>query len=90
MSADEWEEIKTLFSAAMILPEQERAPYLARACADKSEILRTVLDLLSNHQDSESASHSQKQAGLPVLTKGDIVAHRYRVVRFIARGGMGV
>lgn len=89
MSAEEWDEIKRLFSSALALPEEDREEFLAKAAGDRSQLLRTVLDLLANHWDATNASLSDVARCSQLLTDGEVVANRYRIVRFIARGGMG-
>jgi serine/threonine protein kinase/tetratricopeptide (TPR) repeat protein len=89
MTADEWEEIKTLFEAALHLPAEERSQYVARVCGDRSTILRTVLDLLENHINTSNVASTGRNVGGQLLEPGELIGERFRVVRFIAAGGMG-
>ena len=89
MTAEEWERIKALFSAALAVPETERAGFLADACGDREDLLRTLAGLLANHSDSVTMTQGERTRGASVLGDGDLVAGRYRVVRFLAHGGTG-
>ncbi|MEO8372907.1 MAG: protein kinase [Candidatus Solibacter sp.] len=89
MTAAEWERVKSLFSASLAVSEAQRAAFLADACGDRKDLLRTLEELLANHAESVSTTHSVGESGTTVLNDGDLVAGRYRVVRFMAHGGMG-
>ncbi|MBI2689204.1 MAG: protein kinase [Acidobacteria bacterium] len=88
MTAEEWEEIKTLFEAAMQLPPDDREEYLRKACAERPAVYQTVLDLLENHVSSATIAGAKGEIG-QLLRPGELVGDRFRVVRFIAAGGMG-
>jgi tetratricopeptide (TPR) repeat protein len=89
MSAEEWDQIKRLFSAALALPETERADYLENACGGRNDLLATVEELLVNHSQMATGSGMLAEPAPAALAVGELVANRYRLVRFIARGGMG-
>jgi serine/threonine protein kinase/tetratricopeptide (TPR) repeat protein len=101
----QWENVKALFEVALEKSPADRSSYLAGATQDSrvqrevERLLAHHLDsggFLSNPisprnvpgSDPESASSSapaQSQSFVP----GDLVAERFRVIRFVARGGMG-
>jgi eukaryotic-like serine/threonine-protein kinase len=91
MNAGEWERIKDTFAAALALPEAERDEFVTVSCKGNQAMLETVLDLLANHD--HSPVYPDGVSGdrlLPlVFNVGDLVAERFRVTRFLARGGMG-
>jgi tetratricopeptide (TPR) repeat protein/tRNA A-37 threonylcarbamoyl transferase component Bud32 len=89
MSAEEWEEIKSLFASALAVPIAERPAYLVRACGDRSHLLAVVQELLDNHLETGSGALPPSVRSLPILSRGEVVANRYRITRFLARGGMG-
>jgi serine/threonine protein kinase len=47
VDATDWQRVRTIFSAAVSLPESERHAYCARATSDDPEICRLVLELLA-------------------------------------------
>jgi eukaryotic-like serine/threonine-protein kinase len=92
----QWENVKALFEVALEKSPAERNSYLAGATQD-SQVQREVERLLAHHLDSGGflsnpisprnvpGSAAQSQAFVP----GDLVAERFRIIRFVARGGMG-
>jgi predicted Ser/Thr protein kinase len=100
MTAERWEQVKTLFEAA--LPEQDRGVFLDRQCCDP-EVRQEVLRLLNERDQMESgflrpsgqttlldrAARSLADQTSPRYV-GQLVAGRYFVEREIGRGGIGV
>src|SRR5271155_1561333 len=92
----QWENVKALFEVALEKSPAERSSYLAGATQD-SQVQREVERLLAHHLDSGGflsnpisprnvpGSAEQSQSFVP----GDLVAERFRIIRFVARGGMG-
>jgi tetratricopeptide (TPR) repeat protein/tRNA A-37 threonylcarbamoyl transferase component Bud32 len=89
MSAEEWEEIKSLFASALALPAADRPDFLARSCGHRDHLRAVVQELLDNHLESGTGDLPPAARSLPVLGRGELVANRYRITRFLARGGMG-
>src|SRR4051794_10773245 len=91
MNAEEWEEIKSKFDAALQLPASQRAAWLDGACAGRPEMRETVDRLLSNYSDAGSflETSTMPSVRLPSFAINDVVAERFRIVRPIAAGGMG-
>ncbi|HVW86007.1 MAG TPA: serine/threonine-protein kinase, partial [Bryobacteraceae bacterium] len=90
MTAEDWELIKRIFDGALSLEEGQWPEYIASAAGDREEIRETVLELLRNHQTCRSESAiSHGRGTTPALPPGELVAGRFRIVRFIAGGGMG-
>ena len=91
MNADEWEEIKCIFDAALQLPASERGAWLNGACAGRAEVRATVDRLLSNFSDAGSflETATMPSVRLPSFAINELVANRFRIVRPIAAGGMG-
>ena len=101
----QWENVKALFEVALEKSPAERSSYLAGATQDsrvQREVERLLAHHLDSGgflskpispkyvpgSDPESASSSvpaQSQSFVP----GDLVAERFRIIRFVARGGMG-
>lgn len=90
-----WERAKEIFEAAVDLESHDRESYLENACVDDSALLAEVRDLLDFHDRASSflQDPAKTQAAvpsiLPVFSTGQIVAHRFRIMRFIGSGGMG-
>jgi eukaryotic-like serine/threonine-protein kinase len=91
--------IKELFASALPLEAAARVAALDRVCAGDAELRKAVDDLLESY-DSAQPFFAQFPEGFardvlglamtpPTFSDGELVAGRFRVVRFIAAGGMG-
>ncbi len=103
MSSGKWDEVKSLFFRALEHGPAGREEYLAQCVASDPEIVNIVRGLLSANDDagsilSESAERLDDTRALNTqlnaedtlqFSDGDVVAGRYRINRYIARGGMG-
>jgi serine/threonine protein kinase/tetratricopeptide (TPR) repeat protein len=89
MTAEEWARIKDIFEAALNVPEEERERYLESTCEQDAEIFQTVVELLRNHNKVIEASRRFRIETAPALKCGEVIAGRFRILRFIAAGGMG-
>src|SRR5690349_18703755 len=88
MEPDRWNRIKTIFSEAVELPQAERCQFLDAVCADDPDLRSEVEKLLAQ------AAQSQTTAIFPpkvfhALEPGEILGDRFRIVRFVGKGGMG-
>ena len=99
MSADRYERVKEILLRIADLPEPERKELLDQACAGNPE-LRSEVEALLAHAElptpTEDAAASGQgltaSAPLPSLSRfnpGQMLGHRYRIVRLLGRGGMG-
>lgn len=89
MQAEEWEQIKLIFEAALEVPMEERAAYLESVCPDP-ERRAVAAELLSNHAAAGRLLASRTgRAGHHVFAGQDLVASRFRILRGIGEGGMG-
>jgi serine/threonine-protein kinase len=88
MSAEEWSLINTIFEGAIALPEGQRVAYVEEKCRNCTERAAIVLGLLEDDAQSGDTGVSQKHSA-PVLADGEWLGERFRIVHFIARGGMG-
>src|SRR5579859_2234828 len=90
------ERVKELFDAALQLDPVSRPSFLDQACSDAS-VRRVIEDLLLSYDEAGSFfSRSPLPAPASVISSaektfatGEILAGRFRVTRFIARGGVG-
>jgi predicted Ser/Thr protein kinase/Flp pilus assembly protein TadD len=92
-----WETVKLLFEAAQEIAPAEVSQYLAEKCSDP-EIRSEVERLLGEYREAEnflstpavgriSAGDIQNK---PEFVPGEVLAARFKIVEFIAAGGMGV
>jgi hypothetical protein len=96
-------QLESLFQRAIELDRSERGPFLARSCAGAPELGRHLKALLDAHEALESPSgdggflealDEPRAAALlldvpPEIEPGSLIG-RYRVVRRLGKGGMGV
>jgi eukaryotic-like serine/threonine-protein kinase len=92
---DKREDEKSLFEAALKQPPEAWRSFLAKSCAEPS-VRDRVEKLLACHRETHflPSASSQNKASLsesrpPLKAAGDVLASRFRVVRFLSRGGMG-
>jgi serine/threonine protein kinase/tetratricopeptide (TPR) repeat protein len=93
---DNWEAVKALFEAALALDAANRHLFLKERCADAS--LRAEVErLLAEHDEAASFLSAPALVDVPReagaratrLSDGEVLAGRFRIIRFIASGGMG-
>src|SRR5262245_17550638 len=102
MDKQRWQQIETLYYAALERPPDERAAFLADACADDSGLFREVGELLrydgtagSFMQDNALAVAAQAldpnelSQTAPQLFSGQGIG-AYKILALLGRGGMGV
>ena len=97
MPPDKWEKVKSLFEAALEHDPDSWLSFLAKACPEEDIRLEAERLLaceaarggfLSN-SGIETRSCTQTSSQCPRCAAGDILAARFRIVQFLARGGMG-
>jgi eukaryotic-like serine/threonine-protein kinase len=95
---ENWEAIKALFEAALEEDTANRSSFLKERCQDPS-VRAEVERLLAEHDQAASFLSTplvvgniqlEGDATTPKLSDGQLLAGRFRIVRFIAGGGMGV
>ena len=103
MMADLEQAAEQLFGEALELRPEQRTAFLDQACSDAPELRRLVDGLLRDNQRVGSflatplftadGQSNPSTANYPVAAArfqpGQLIAKRFLVVRFIARGGMG-
>ena len=103
MSSGKWDEIKSLFFRALEHGPAGREEFLAQCVASDPEIIKMVRSLLEANDGAGSLlSGDPDRTGEPSgdtwaldaetplqFATGDLVAGRYRIQRYVARGGMG-
>jgi serine/threonine protein kinase/tetratricopeptide (TPR) repeat protein len=96
ISPNEWETVKRLFDAALELNSGARSAFLRDNCTDAS--LRAEVErLLAEHDQAVSflsapleAFPLQSDAPTKKPSEGEVLAGRFRILHFLAGGGMGV
>ena len=94
-----WQLVKEIFDGAEDLSQHQWPQYLKSRCNGDSDLRRQVEELLNLGTESglaidrlkvpRIASPAAPVEAAPRFEAGDIVAHHYRITRFIASGGMG-
>jgi serine/threonine protein kinase/tetratricopeptide (TPR) repeat protein len=95
-SPENWDRIKELFDAALERDSEQRFTYLRENAPDPS-VRYEVERLLAEHDQAGSFLSGPAYEGLQLQPKqfehrflaGEMLAGRFRIVRFIAAGGMG-
>ncbi|MGD0134685.1 MAG: protein kinase [Bryobacteraceae bacterium] len=81
--------IRAIFIEAVELPFERRRAYLDEACAGNVELRNEVERLIAADAEAASFVLRSPTSMPPRLEEGHLLASRFRVVRFIAAGGMG-
>jgi eukaryotic-like serine/threonine-protein kinase len=85
--------VMSLVELALVRPEKERAAYLANVCAGDSELLEQVRHYVQWEDRMQGflldPLYPSADAEQP-FEPGELVDGRFRVVREVARGGMGI
>src|SRR5262249_10911937 len=92
---ERWERIKALFDAACELQRDQRAAFLPSQSEDPL-ILQEVEALLRNHDEAGDFLSVGVLERRPTFfapsvrfSPGDVLAERFKIIKFIAAGGMG-
>lgn len=95
-SPENWDRVKDLFEAALERDPEQRSAYLRQNASDPG-VREEVERLLVEHDQASGFLSSPAFEGLQFQPKqsehrflpGEVLAGRFRIVRFIAAGGMG-
>jgi tetratricopeptide (TPR) repeat protein len=96
MTPDEWQRLKPLFERALELPPVERPAFIEEIGRQDENLASRLSDLIKSHE-RETASIDRPlfrfEEGLtdeqPLFPNGEVILDRFRIVRFVGRGGMG-
>jgi len=96
MTPELWQRLKPLYEAALDLPEEQRAQFIAGACKNDPELQQHLEALLASHDESAGpfdAPVVNLRDIFPrnhrTLADGDLVLGRFKIVRLLGSGGMG-
>src|SRR5229473_7844920 len=92
MTPERWERVKRLFDEALDHEPASRAAFLDGSCQDDPGLRADVEHLLAGHASAGSFMEKPLLARADLgstFSRGDLVSDRYRIVRFVAKGGMG-
>ena len=95
MDKDRWHRIESLFDQALALADEERDPFLRRACADAPDLLGEVQALIASARDTGGtlrravAAEAGQLAPDPASAMVGRRIGRFRLVQLIGEGGMG-
>ena len=101
MNAETWQQLKSVFHAAIELAPEDRAAFLAQACDGESELRTQVDRLLRSHDDAGPFLVSPAMVDAGVISAGGQarvteeagrVGQRigpYEIIRELGHGGMG-
>ena len=94
LTSEQWERVKAIFEAALEKPPVDRTSFLG-LCQDEPQVIEEVERLLASHGEAGDFLSSplsvppESSSTLQSLPVGVLLAERFRIVRFLARGGMG-
>ena len=95
MTPDRWEQLAKLFSEALEREGPDRDKFLKAACEGDAELCEEARRLLANHEragdflSDPAVTLREADEPAPLFDIDQLIAGRFRIVRFIARGGMG-
>jgi eukaryotic-like serine/threonine-protein kinase len=81
--------IRGIFIEAVELPSDRRGAFLDKACQGDAGLRSEVERLIAADAETASFVFRSPPSAPPYLEEGCLLAGRFRVVRFIAAGGMG-
>jgi serine/threonine protein kinase len=89
MTPERWAEVYSLFNEALEQPRSRVEDFLRAACKGDASLYDEVVRLLGERNSTGPLDFAPDAAVLPVFETGQIVAGRYKILRYVGRGGMG-
>src|SRR6516225_2525464 len=94
LTSEQWERVKVIFEAVLEKPPGDRTSFLGQ-WKDEPQVLQEVERLLASHHEAGDflspplSPPLDSTAPLQSLPAGVLLSERFRILRFLARGGMG-
>jgi len=88
MTPERWSQIKEIFTLAAAEPLDQRPSFVAQACHGDSSLESEVSQLLAQC-DAMGNFLESPPFSASLLARGDVLCHRYEIVKFLGAGGMG-
>jgi eukaryotic-like serine/threonine-protein kinase len=82
----DWERISEMFAQARLLAGESRIAFLKEHCGQDQELFKQVLSLL---EVADRPGPLDSTGTVSMLSVPEVVAGRFRIIRYIAEGGMG-
>src|SRR5215470_2304501 len=97
MEPDHWIRVKEILAEALEQPSARREEFVRESCDADDALRRDVLKLLESHRRAgQTLSQplfplvlSEQPEQAPRFSPSMVLARRFRIIRLIARGGMG-
>jgi Tol biopolymer transport system component len=97
MTSDYWARVKEIFAEALDTQVGARETFVREACRDDDALLQDVLKLLEGHSRANGTlsqplfplALGEQAEQPPRFSPSQLVNGRFRIIRLIARGGMG-
>src|SRR5713226_933892 len=97
METDRWARVKEIFTEALDQSPDAREAFVHGACGADGPLLQDVLKLLDGHSRANGTlsqpffplALGEQPEQPPRFAPSMLVAQRFRIIRLIARGGMG-
>ena len=93
MSASRWREVEEIVADALELPAEQRAEHIGRVCASDPQLKAQVERRVASAARTETRQLGRRipldPAKQPSLPEATLLNGRFRIGRFLARGGMG-
>jgi Flp pilus assembly protein TadD len=90
MTPERWQRIREVFDKALECAPAEAERVVREACGDDADLYGAVQQMLAQNERSSPLDRPVwEQADTHVFAIGQTVAGRYRIERYLSRGGMG-
>ena len=94
MTPDEWQRLKPLFERASELPPEQRQAFVDEIRSENEDLASHLWALLRPpEEETVSIDRPPLDEGFPdekpLFSNGEVVIGRFRIIRFVGRGGMG-
>lgn len=93
MVSTHWDEVKSVFEAALLVEEGKREAFVTCRCGENYDLAEEVRCLLAADRESskflEGAVFPNLQIEEGLLAKDDILCGRFKVLAYLGEGGMG-